>query len=61
MGILRRNIESIVVAMVVSTVLAAVPAAAIIANADKVDGLDANQLVRASYKATAPASATSIR
>jgi hypothetical protein len=50
MGILRRHVETIVVAMVTSTVMAAVPAAAIIANADKVDGFDANQLVRASYK-----------
>jgi hypothetical protein len=50
MGILRRHLETIVVAMVTSTVMAAVPAAAIIANADKVDGFDANQLVRGSYK-----------
>jgi hypothetical protein len=50
MGVLRGHLETTVVAMVTSTVMAAVPAAALTANADKVVGFDANQLVRAGYK-----------
>ena len=55
---LRQHTETIVVAMITAAVTAAAPAvahgvhAAFAHNADKVDGYHANQLVRASYKAT---------
>ena len=50
MGFFRRHAETIVVAMVTALVTGAVPAIAIIANADRVNGFHANQLVRAGYK-----------
>src|SRR2546423_5200744 len=50
MGFFRRHAETIVVAMVTAFVTGAVPAIAIIANADRVNGFHANQLVRAGYK-----------
>ena len=50
MRFLRKHVATVLVAMVTAVVAGAVPAAAIIANADRVDGFHANQLVRASHK-----------
>ncbi len=48
---LRRNLTTIVVAFTVASVAASGTAIAIVANADKVDGYHANQLIRLSRKA----------